>query len=113
LIDGINSAKQEEINRRVLNELKDRLLILWEEKQIKIPLTEDLHKTFTAINAALQIKGLISLYKRHRKELVTLIDKLKNIIKILPPESQLYRKVKEEWDKIDHSNLDITFFCDR
>jgi len=110
LIDEINSAKQEEINRRVLNELKDRLIILWEEKQVKMPLAEEVHKTFTAINAALQIKGLISLYKRHRKELVTLIDKLKDIIKTIPPESQLYRKLKEEWDKIDHSNLDITLF---
>ncbi len=113
LIDEINSAKQEEINRRVLNELKDRLLILWEEKQIKILLAEDLHKTFTAINAALQIKGLVSLYKRHRKELAALIDKLKNIIKTIPPESQLYRKVKEEWDTIDHSNFDITSLCDK
>lgn len=110
LIDEIKSAKQEEINHRVLNELKDRLLILWEEKQVKMPLTEEVHKTFTAINAALQIKGLFSLYKRHKKELATLIDKLKNIIKALPPESQLYRKVKEEWDKIDHSNLDINLF---
>jgi len=110
LIDEINSAKQEEINHKVLNELKDRVLILWEEKQVKMPLTEEAHKTFTAINAALQIKSLISLYKRHRKELATLIDKLKDIIKTIPPESQLYRKVKEEWDKIDHSNLDITLF---
>jgi len=112
LIDEIRSAKQEEINRRVLNELKDRLLILWEEKQVKMPLTEEVHKTFTVINAALQIKGLISLYKRHRKELATLIDKLKDIIKTIPPESQLYRKVKEEWNGIDHSHFDITLFED-
>lgn len=110
LITEIKSAKQEEINRRVLNELKDRLLILWEEKQIKMPFTEEAHKAFTEINAALQIKGLFSLYKRHRKEMATLIKKLKDIIKTIPPESQLYRKVKEEWDKIDHSNLDITLF---
>ncbi|MCX5707081.1 MAG: hypothetical protein NTW13_05460 [Candidatus Omnitrophica bacterium] len=32
LIDEIKSAKQEEINRRVLNELKDRLLILWDRR---------------------------------------------------------------------------------
>ena len=68
LIDEINSAKQEEINRRVLNELKDRLLILWEEKKVKVPLTEEVQRTFTAINAAIQIKGLFSLYKRHRKD---------------------------------------------
>jgi len=61
LIDEISSAKQEEINRRVLNELKDRLLILWEEKQVKLPLPEEVHKAFTAINAALQIKGLVFL----------------------------------------------------
>ena len=113
LIDEIKSVKQEEINRRVLNELKDRLLILWEEKQIKMPLIEEVHKIFGAINAALQIKGLISLYKRHRKELVTLVDKLKNIIKTIPSESPLYRRVKEEWDKIDHANLDIGLFENR
>ncbi len=110
LIDEISSVKHEEINRKILNELKDRILILWEEKRVKMPLTEETHKTFTVINTALQIKGLISLYKRHRKELGTLIDKLKDIIKTLPPESQLYRKVKEEWNKIDHSHYDITLF---
>ncbi|MEI6831562.1 MAG: hypothetical protein WCK61_02535 [Candidatus Omnitrophota bacterium] len=110
LINEIKSAKQEEINRRVLNELKDRLLISWEEKQVKPLLTEEMHKTFMALNAVIQIKGLFSLYKKHKKELAALIDKLKNIIKDLPLESQLYRKVKEEWDRIDHSNLDITLF---
>ena len=83
---------------------------MWEEKQVKMPLTEEAHKTFTVINAALQIKGLISLYKRHKKELGGLIDKLKNIIKTIPPESQLYQKVKEEWNNIDHSHYDTTLF---
>ena len=110
LIDEISSVKQEEINRKILNELKDRIFILWEEKRVKMPLTEEALKTFTVINAALQIKGLISLYKRHRKELRTLIVKLKNIIKTIPPESQLCRKVKEEWNKIDHSHYDIALF---
>ncbi|MCX5713145.1 MAG: hypothetical protein NTY47_08860, partial [Candidatus Omnitrophica bacterium] len=40
LLDETKSSKQEEVNRRVLNELKDRLLILWEEKQVKTPLTQ-------------------------------------------------------------------------
>jgi len=110
LIDEIKSIKQEEINRKVLNELKDRLLILWEEKHVKIPLTEEVYKTFAVINTALQIKGLVSLYKKHRKELQTIIDKLKDIINTLPPESQLYQKVKEGLGKVEHSPLDVTSF---
>jgi len=110
LIDEIKSVKQEEINRKVLNELKDRLLILWEEKHVKMPLTEEVHKTFTVINTALQIKGLASLYKKHRKELQAIIDKLKDIINTLPPESQLCQKVKEGLGIVEHSPLDATSF---
>jgi hypothetical protein len=110
LIDEIGSVKQGEANRKVLNELKDRILISWEEKQLKVPLTEETHKAFVAINAALQIKGLMALYKKHRKELATITGKLKNIIKTIPPESQLYRKIKEDLDKIGPmgSSLEIS-----
>jgi len=110
LVDEVSTVRQEEINHKVLNELKDRVLILWEEKKVKMPLTEEMHKTFTVINAALQIKGLISLYKRHKKELETITNKLKDIINTLPPESQLYCKVKEELNKIGQFQPGINLF---
>jgi hypothetical protein len=115
LVDEIQTAKQKKINTRVLNELKDKLLILYEEKKVKtkMPPIKEVDKAFTTINAALQIKGLISLYAKKKKEQEILLDKLKKIIKELPSESQLYRKAKEDWDRIDHSKLEISLFTKR
>jgi len=110
LVDEVNTAKQKEINIRVLNELKDKLLILYEEKKIKIPPLEEVDKTFATINAALQIKGLIALYAKNRQEQAVLYEKLKRAIKDLPTESRLYQKAKEDWDRIDHSRIDTALF---
>lgn len=108
LVDEIQTTKQKEINSRVINELKDKLLILYEEKKIKIPPIKEVDKAFISINAALQLKGLISLYGKNRKEQIVLLEKLKTAIKDLPSESKLFRKAKEEWDKIDHTNQDTS-----
>ncbi len=115
LVDETQTIKQKEINARVLNELKDKLLILYGEKKakIKMPPIKEVDRTFTTINTALQIKGLISLYAKKIKEQEILLDKIKKIIKELPPESQLSQKAKEEWRRIDHSKFEISLFIKR
>lgn len=100
LIDEIGSVRQEELNRRVLEELKDRLLKLWAEQKDKERWQQEISNTFIAINAALELKGLILLYRRHKKEVEATVKKLKKILEILPAESQLYRKAKEELKSI-------------
>ena len=110
LINEISTAKQEEINRKVIAELKDRLLSLWEQKQESLRWKEKTQNTFAAINAALQIEGLILLYKKHKKEVEAVTEKLKQILSTIPQESQLYRKTKENLEKIGLPSLDIALF---
>ena len=58
----------------------------------KEKMTQGVEKTYAVINSALQLKGLISLYNRHKKELTTTISKIKKILKNMPTDSQLYKK---------------------
>lgn len=95
LIDEISTSKEEEINYKLLEEFKTRLLSLWENKKDKI-WHETLRKNITAISAALELKGLILLYKKHKKEMVSAFKKINSILETLPQESQLYKKTKEE-----------------
>ncbi|MBU4473462.1 MAG: hypothetical protein KJ842_04835 [Candidatus Omnitrophica bacterium] len=94
------TAKGEEANRKSLDGLKAHLLSLWEKKPDKERWKGETEKTFTAINAALEIKRLILLYKKHKKGLETITNKLSKILKLLPPESQLYFKTMEELAKM-------------
>ena len=55
-----------------------------------------MHKNITAISAALELKGLLMLYKKHKKEFESVLDKIKSILESLPPESQLYKETKAE-----------------
>ncbi|MBU3958690.1 MAG: hypothetical protein KKE91_02385, partial [Candidatus Omnitrophica bacterium] len=94
------TAKGEGANRKSIDGLKAHLLSLWGKKPDKERWKGETEKTFTAISAALEIKRLILLYKKHKKGLETITNKLSKILKLLPPESQLYFKTMEELAKM-------------
>ena len=95
LISEISTAKEEELNRKLLDEFKDKLLSLWEDKKDK-NWKGAIHKNITAISSALELKGLMVLYKKHKKEAEKVLSGINSILETLPPESQLYKKTKEE-----------------
>lgn len=95
LIDEISTAKEEEVNYKLLEEFKTRLLTLWENKKDKV-WHETIHKNITAISAALELKGLVLLYKKHKREMTGALKKINSILETLPQESQLYKKTKED-----------------
>ncbi|MCX5678704.1 MAG: hypothetical protein NTY76_06315 [Candidatus Omnitrophica bacterium] len=92
LIDEIGTSKEEEMNRQVLGEIEKKLLSLWQDKPEKKRLAGGMEKTCTVISAALQIKGLLTRYKRHKKAIESTAGKIKKIMHSLPVDSQLYRK---------------------
>lgn len=95
LIDEISTTKEEGVNRKLLEEFKIRLLSLWENKKDS-NWHETIHKNITAISAALELKGLIILYKKHKNGMASALKKINSILETLPQESQLYKKTKEE-----------------
>lgn len=95
LIDEISTAREEEINRKLLEEFKIKLLSLWEKKKDE-KWHETIHKNVLAISAALELKGLMLLYKKHKKGMDRALKKIKSIMESLPQDSQLYNKTKEE-----------------
>ncbi len=95
LIDEISTTKEEEANRKLLDEFKTRLISLWKDKKGK-DWHEAIHKNLTAIDAALELKGLLLLYKKHKKSMASALRKINSILETLPQESQLYKKTKEE-----------------
>ncbi len=96
LIDEIGTFKEEEMNREVLEEIKKKLFLMWGEKPGKEKMVQDAEKTYVVINSALQLKGLISLYKRHKKALAATSGKIKKILKNIPADSQLYKKTMSD-----------------
>ena len=99
LISEISSAKEEELNRKILDEFMKRLLDLWKNKADK-NWKEAVHKNITAISAGLELKGLLVLYGKHKKEMENVLNKIKSILEALPQESQLYKKTKEKLEKL-------------
>jgi len=93
LIDEIDSARQEELNHKIINELKEQLLNRAGAEKIY---QEGSKKALVAINAALQLKGLILLYKKHKKGLENSEKKINRILNSLPKDSLLYIKAKKE-----------------
>jgi hypothetical protein len=91
LIDEIGTFKEEEMNREVLEDIKKKLLSMWQDKPEKEKLAQDVEKTYAVINSALQLKGLISRYDKHKKGLAATINKIKKILKNIPADSQLYK----------------------
>ena len=92
LIDEIGTSKEEEVNRQVFGEIEKKLLSLWRDKPEKKRLAGSMEKTCTVISAALQIKGLLARYKRHKRGLESTAKKIGAIMHSLPVDSQLYRK---------------------
>lgn len=110
LISEISTVREEEINRKILNELKERLLYLLQERPDKARWKDEIEKMFVTISAALELKGLILLYKKHKKELEAVVNKLVDILETLPFESQIYKKTKEDLEKIGPPSLDSFLF---
>ena len=84
----IGTFKEEEINRGVLEDIKKKLLSMWRDKPEKEKAAENVEKTYAVINSAVQLKGLMSLYNKHKKELASAVSKIKKILKNIPADSQ-------------------------
>lgn len=112
LIDEISTAKEKELNARILEDLKQQLLASWEQRQDRASWKEEAGKTFVAIGAALELKGFLLLYKKHKKELEGVAKKLGAILETLPPGSEIYKKTKKKLEKIGPPSLCTTLFCD-
>jgi len=110
LLNEISTAKEEEVSRNILNGLKERLISLYRQKQGKEDWKEEIHKTFTAINTTLEIKGFILLYRRHKKGVEVAAKRISKILKLLPLDSQLFRKTKEDLGRIGIPDLDTELF---
>jgi hypothetical protein len=92
LIDEIGSFKEEDLNRKVLEEIRDKLLSKWHGRPEEKELTGHMEKTYVVINTALQLKGLLAIHKKHKKAMDSAAKKIKSIMSSLPPDSQLYKK---------------------
>jgi hypothetical protein len=110
LVDEISTAKEEELNQRVLEDLKGQLLASWEQKKGCEMWKEEAGKTFVAIGAALELKGFLLLYKKHKKGLESAARKLGAILDTLPPGSPACKKTKEKLEKIGPPSLNAALF---
>ncbi len=100
LIDEIDSAKAEKLNSKILEELKNRLLSLCEKEKDKECCRQQTQAAFDKISATMQLRGLILLYKKHKKDIEGVANKLEKILETLPTHSRLYQKTKEKLQKI-------------
>ena len=100
LIEEVSTAREEEINQKILENVKEKLLSGWRDNPEKRGLAENVEKTYMAINAALQLKGLLALYKKHKKELETTSRKIKGMIEKLPADSRLCSKIRQDLVKL-------------
>lgn len=110
LIDEIGTAKEEEMNRKVLEDVKKKLLSMWQDKPEKKYAIQHFEKTYAVISSALQLKELVSVYKRHKKEVESTVSKIKKIMEGLPVDSQLYQKTKEGLVQIGGLSVDESIF---
>jgi len=100
LINEVNTAREENANRRVLAELKDRFFYFSEKRDDKVRWQEAVKKTFDEIDMGLELKGLAVIYKKHKKELEILMVKINKKMKTLSTASKVYMKTKEDLGKI-------------
>lgn len=110
LVDEISTATEVEINRKVLEQLKDHLLARFEQKENKEEWKKTTEKSFTKIIAALQLKRFLLLYKKHKKQLEVVSKKIYSLLRHIPEASQLYQKTKEELKKVGMPELDENMF---
>ena len=112
LVDEIGTFKEENMNRKVLEDIRKKLLSIWQEKHGKEKVLEKVDKTYDVINAALQIKGLLALYKKHKKELEASVKKIKDILNNLPADSRMCQKAIEDLAVMGSVSIDEnTFKC--
>lgn len=100
LIDEIGSFKEESMNREVLEDIKTKLMSRLLEKPDNKELAQHMEKTYIVINTAMQLKGLLAIYKKHKNSLESTSKKIKNILKNLPADSQLYQKTMQSLAEI-------------
>lgn len=110
LIDEISTATEVEVNRKVLEQLKDHLLALLEQKENKEEWKKTTEKSFVKIIAALQLKRFLLLYKKHKKQLEVVSKKISSLLQHLPEDSKLYQKTKEELKQAGTPELDKNMF---
>lgn len=116
LIGEIESVRQEELNRKIINELKEKLVVGVGGKNIP---KEGINRTLVAISATLQLKGLILLLVKGINPDIYLcgnISKVKgeanvNLGILLRLKKQVFEinpdKLKKVEDKINRYNLII------
>jgi len=95
LIDEIGSFKEEDLNRKVLEEIKAKLISKWKDGPEKEELAKHIEKTYIVINTAMQLKGLLAIYKKHKKAMTSAAKKIAAIMKDVPADSQLYQKTSK------------------
>ena len=100
LINEVITAREEDANRRILAEVKDRFFYFLEKRDDKVCWQEAVKKTFDEIDMALELKGLAVIYKKHKKELEILTIKINKKMKALPAAGRAYMRTKEELGKI-------------
>ena len=110
LIEEISTAKEVEINRKVLLQLKDHLLALLEQKENKVEWKSTTEKSFVKVIAALQLKRFLVLYKKQKRQIEAVSKKVHSLLQHMPEDSKLYQKTKEELKQIGIPKLDNSLF---
>ncbi|MCX5679818.1 MAG: hypothetical protein NTZ95_04085 [Candidatus Omnitrophica bacterium] len=95
LINEITTAKEGDANHTVLTELEDHFFYFWEKKEEKAVWHEAVKKAFNEMGISIEMKGVATLYKKHKKELEVLTNKIKGMLKGLASDSKAYKKAKE------------------
>lgn len=108
LITGMSTAKDEENNRRVLDELRNCLFLAEEEAGGRQDWKERIQKAFLGIDAALELNGLVLLYQKHKKRIEKISAKLLKILKTLPETGPLYQKTRRSLEEIGTPRIDFS-----
>lgn len=107
LIDEMTTAKEEEMNQKLLHQLKGHLLTLWEERPDKDAWRDKVEESFTKIVVAIELKRYMVSYKRHKKGMETAYKKVKSLMRNLPEGSRIYQKIDEDLKKIGLPKLNL------
>jgi hypothetical protein len=96
LIGEISTTKEEDVNRKVLDEMKAYFITHLKTKNAAPEWEKEAHRTFAVIDTALQLKGLTALYRKHKKGMAIAYKKISSILDNLPADSELYKKTKSQ-----------------
>jgi len=95
LIDEIRTSREENMNLKILEDIKAKLFSMWKDDPAKQRMMEHADRVYGVINTALQLKGLLTLYARHKKKIESVVKKIKGILMNVPADSQLCRKTMD------------------